>query len=178
MNGRAVGLALCALLLWSPIVTAQSIDPGQPDAPNGDTAFELVEPQSPASPDAVTLSSTTPYCAQIDAARNACTINWRQILATAGVDASMRVVTVTLGSRIRAVYRGFFQSSIDVVYGMNGPGFGVPCGAFGQSGDPAMGRAYTFAVEALDSAGSWARHTGSVTCPGVRLVLLPFVLRH
>lgn len=71
-------------------------------------------------------------------------MNFRQNSVTS--DVNMRVMRVTIDSRIRAVYRGFVQSSVDVYRGMNGYGFNVACGALGESGDPMMGHRYLVAI--------------------------------
>lgn len=136
----------------------------QTEGENSRMAIAPASPDSPDSPD--TLSSfqtTTPYCYQPDAAQDVCYINFRQ--NSVASDTYVRVMTVTIESRIRAVYRGFFQSSMYAYYDMQGPGFKVACGAPNSGGVPTLGESYSYSIEFRDADDSWASNNGTLRCP-------------
>lgn len=133
-----------------------------------------IDPKSPA---VSSLTSNLPTCYQPDPTRNTCYINWDYISVASAPADYMRYVTVTIGSRIRAVYRGFFQNSMYITTGMNGKGFKVACGGFGASGNSSLGLQYTFSVVAQDSNQAIMGNYGSVWCPGVQLIYLPLVMK-
>lgn len=140
----------------------------------------VAEGEARSDPDSLTVSSLTtrlPTCYQPDPTRNECYINWDYLSVASAPATYMRAMTVTIGSRIRAVYRGFFQNSMYVANEMNGRGFKVACGAFGASGDPLMGLRYSYSVVALDSDNGRMGNYGSVMCPGVPLIYLPLVMK-
>jgi len=59
----------------------------------------------------------------------------------------------------------------------HGRGFKVPCGALGAGGNPLLGLTHSYTIVAVDTSGLKSSNYGSVTCPGVRQVYLPLVLR-
>lgn len=178
--GTCAVLLLLTLAWWRGTIRAQvggepgpasvGID-GQGRIPGGEAGMD------PESPAVSALTSNLPTCYQPDPARNACYINWDYITVASAPADYMRYVTVTIGSRIRAVYRGFFQNSMYITNGMNGRGFKVACGGFGASGDPSLGLQYTYSVVAQDSNNATMGNYGSVWCPGVWLVYLPLVMK-
>lgn len=179
-------LGICAVLLlltlawWRGTTHAQGGDEPGPASVGIDGQGRTSEVEAGMDPESPTISSFTsnlPTCYQPDPARNACYINWDYISVASAPATYMRYVTVTIGSRIRAVYRGFFQNSMYIPNEMNGRGFKVACGGFGASGDPSMGRQYSYSVVARDSDNATSGNYGSVWCPGVRLVYLPLIMK-
>jgi len=78
----------------------------------------------------------------------------------------MLVMTVTINSRIRAVYRGFFQDCLYVDNEMHVQGFKVACEGFGASSHSTMGRTYAYSIVAEDCnrARAVALPCGWFTC--------------
>lgn len=180
ISGTCAVLLLLMVAWWRGTIHAQVGDEpgpasvgidGQGQIPGGEAGIDADGPA------ASSLTSNLPTCYQPDPARNACYINWDYISVASDPADYMRYMTVTIGSRIRVVYRGFFQDGMYITNEMNGRGFKVACGGFGASGDPSMGLEYSYSVIAQDSNNATAGSYGSVWCPGVRLVYLPLVIK-
>lgn len=136
-----------------------------------------LHPQSRTSPDISFITSSTPLCYQVDPALNRCLVRWETLAVQSTAPAYMQTMTVTINSRVRAVYQGFFTRSIYVTSAMLGQGLVVPCGALGAVGDPVYGLSHSFAIHAVDTEGLKSANYGTFRCPGVRLVYLPMMLR-
>lgn len=120
------------------------------------------------SPDAVDISfidSPTPYCYQPDPALDLCYVNFSQHYVSAS-PSYMIQMSLTLASRVQAVYQGFFQTSMFVSHAMHGQGFQVPCGDLGSGGNAFLGAAYAWTIRARDSANLKSANYGTVYCPG------------
>lgn len=111
------------------------------------------------------FSTQTPYCYQPDSAQDVCYINFYRHYVESAPATYMRAMTVTIQSKIRAVYRGFFQNSMYVGYDMQSPGFKVQCGALNSGGVPTMGKSYTYSIEVKDSDNGWSGNYGILRCP-------------
>ncbi|MCU0520943.1 MAG: hypothetical protein MUF84_09655 [Anaerolineae bacterium] len=178
--GTCTVLLLLTLAWWRGAIHAQVGDEPEAASTGMDGRGSTSEVEVGVDPDSPAVSSLTtdlPTCYQPDPASNACYINWDYISVASAPAGAMRYVTVTIGSRIRAVYRGFFQDSMIITNEMNGSGFKVPCGGFGASGDPSMGLQHSYSVVARDSDNATVGNYGSVWCPGIRLVNLPLVVK-
>lgn len=123
------------------------------------------------------ITSTSPTCSQPDPALNVCYINWDTLYVSSAPATYMLAMTVTIDSRIRAVYRGFFQDALHVDNEMHGQGFKVACGSWGASGNPLTSLRHTYTIVAEDSNRAKAYHSGSVNCPAARSLYLSLVLR-
>jgi hypothetical protein len=134
-------------------------------------------PQSRTSPDISYIDSPSAACYQTNPGKNECFVNWGYLYVTSTSPSYMTQMTVTIDSRVRAVYQGFFTTALYVSGDMHGLGFKVPCGVLGANGNPSLGMAHTYTVKAVDTSGLTAANYGSVTCPGVRMVYLPLALR-
>ena len=111
------------------------------------------------------IDSPTHYCYQPDPAQNVCYINWYYQSVDAVSPNYMITMTTVIADRLRASYHGFFQQSMYVSYAMQSPGFKVPCGAPGASGDPNLGLAYSWTMRARSSDGLGSANYGTTYCP-------------
>jgi len=177
-------IAIGALLLLLTVVwmhgtvAAQEGDLPEAGAPGRMPGLDLeMTPFDAASPNISFITSNLPTCYQPDPAINECYINWDTLYVSSAPATYMLAMTVTINSRIRAVYRGFFQDYLYADNKMHDQGFKVACGGFGVSGDPFTGLRHTFMIQAEDSNHARATNTGSVSCPAVRLVYLPLVVK-
>ncbi|MBN1247040.1 MAG: hypothetical protein JXC32_05240 [Anaerolineae bacterium] len=122
---------------------------------------------SPASPDAVDISfidSPTAFCYQPDPAQDVCYVNFAQHYVTSAPNYMIQM-SMTLASRVQAVYQGFFQDYMLVNHAMHGQGFKVSCGELGTGGKPLLGNAYSWIVRARDSSNLKSANYGTVYCP-------------
>ena len=155
------------------VVLGQTPDPGRgyrvvEDQSLDDSRHVVYAPADFAAPDSPAIysfSTTTPYCYQPDPDQDVCYINFYQHYVESEPATYMRYMTVTIDSRIRAVYRGFFQNSMYVGYDMQAPGFKVACGALNAGGDPRMGESYAYSIEVRDSDNGWSGNYGTLKCP-------------
>lgn len=135
----------------------------------GDNVRALDLPAGMEAPESPALSGITtqmPYCYQPDPDEDVCYINFRQNSVQAGIDKSMFGMTVTIAGEVRVLYRGFFDSSLNAVYGMHGDGFKVPCGAPGEGGVPSMGASYSLYIIAEENGtGVKSANSGIIRCP-------------
>ncbi len=166
---------LVALLLVVRPVKGQDVGPLTPDA--GTPVPQEVAPQSRTSPDISFIDNPSATCYQPVGGQNECYINWQYIYVTASSPQYMTQMTVTIDSRVRAVYQGFFTTSFYIPGDLHGRGFRVPCGALGAAGNPLLGAAHSYTIRAVETGGLKAANYGSVICPGLRLVYLPMTLR-
>lgn len=96
---------------------------------------------------------------------NACYIQWSSLEVSATSPQYIERMTVTIGGRVRAVYTGFFQTSMTVPPGMQKEGFKVACGIAGASGDPASGFNYAYSIKARETGGLTSANYGTAVCP-------------
>lgn len=162
---------------WVGLIVAIGLTSVAPVAAQEGGPPPSLAPQSRTSADISLITSSSPFCYQVNPVANRCLVNWEVLRVTTAAPAYMDVMTVTIDSRVRAVYRGFFSRTIDASSVMQGTGFIVPCGAFGAGGDPNTGLKHGFTIRARDTDGLKSANYGIFTCPGVRLVYLPVTLR-
>lgn len=169
---------LVSMLLVAATFGIFSIARGQIDGASGD---QVVASESDGSntrtifapegapvgeaPEISFIDSPSVTCFQPDYTQDVCYINWYY----QSVDANpnyMIAMTTTLNA-IGPVARvgGFFQTSMYVPYSMLGDGFKVACGALGAGGNPALGNAYAWTINARDSANLKSANYGTVYCP-------------
>jgi len=123
------------------------------------------EPDSPDSPSISFIQTLTPFCYQPDTAQDVCYVNFQQHYVDSAPATYMLFMTVTIDSRIRSVYRGFFQNTMYASYDMHTPGYKVACGEPNASDIPTMGKRYEYTIRAQDSNNATASNFGSLYCP-------------
>ncbi|MBL0162559.1 MAG: hypothetical protein IPP82_02590 [Xanthomonadales bacterium] len=129
-----------------------------------------VEPQretsaSSRSPLISFIDSPTAGCYGPLEAIDACYIQWSYLSVSSTSPQYMDRMTVAIDGRIRAVYTGFFQTSMYVPPEMHAPGFKVACGIAGASGDPDSGFHYAYAIRARETGGLSTANYGTAICP-------------
>ena len=134
----------------------------------GENLREVVLP-APADlqsqPDISFIDSPTVVCYQPNASQDTCRLNWYYMAVDAD-PSYMIFMTVTVAPQgIVARVGGFFQTSMYVPYSMYGDGFQVACGPLGAGGNPALGNAYSWSIQARDSAGQKSANYGTAYCP-------------
>jgi hypothetical protein len=129
---------------------------------------EVSAPPGSESVDAPNISfidSPTATCYQPDYTQDECFINWYYI----SVDASpnyMIAMTATINSIGPVIrYNGFFQTSMYAPYNMHDRGIKVACGPLGAGGNPQLGNAYAYTINARDSSNLKSANYGTVYCP-------------
>lgn len=111
------------------------------------------------------IDSPTATCYGPLAEVDACYIQWSSIGVSATSPQYIERMTVTIDGRVRAVYSGFFQTSMTVPPGMHAEGFKVACGIAGASGDPESGFNYSYSIRARESGGLSSSNFGTAICP-------------
>jgi hypothetical protein len=107
-----------------------------------------------------------PVCSRPVPNTGLCYLQWNTLSATTSTTTTYVIsMTVAIDGRQRAYFAGFFQNSFTAPSSMFSPGFKVPCGAPGASGDPALGAAYTYTLDARATGGLAAAVSGLVSCP-------------
>ena len=156
----------------SLIQVARGQGPGDPNIlsreTQGENLREIYGPPQvdvPQEPNISFIDSPTVACYQPNPAQDACYLNWYYM----SVDADpnyMVAMTVTINA-IGPVARlhGFFQTSMYAPYNMFGNGFKVACGAPGAGGDPVLGNAYSWTIQARDSSNLGSANYGTAYCP-------------
>ncbi len=170
-----VGVLLVALAGIGRPVMGQDVGPLPPDAA-ASSRQDLV-PQSRTSPDISFIDNPSATCYLSNPVQNECYLNWQYIYVASSAMQYMTQMTVTIDSRVRAVYQGFFTTSLYVPGDLHGRGFKVSCGGLGSSGNPLLGTTHSYTIRAVETGGLKAANYGSVTCPGVHLIYLPMTLR-
>jgi hypothetical protein len=178
MRKLILPIILSALLLatiFRIIQVARGQDVARPDGmqvlrseSQDDSLREIYAPpgvDASQAPDIGFIDSPTVTCYQPDPSQDACYINWYYM----SVDASpnyMIAMTVTLNT-IGIVGRigGFFQTSMYVPYNMYDRGFKVACGSLGAGGNPYLGNAYSWTINARDSSNLKSANYGTAYCP-------------
>ncbi len=123
-----------------------------------------VNPASADQPNISFIDSPSATCYQPDPTQDACYVNWYYL----NVDAApnyMITMTTFLNPKVVSHVQGFFQTSMYIPYNMVGQGFKVSCGALGEGGNPALGKAYGYTIRARDSANLASANYGTVYCP-------------
>jgi hypothetical protein len=122
----------------------------------------------PQQPSISFIDSPTIGCHMPDPAQDACYINWYYMSVSANPNymVAMTVTVNTVG--IVAKLGGFFQTSMYVPHDMFGQGFKVACGAPGAGGDPNLGNAYSWTIQARDSSNLSSANYGTAYCPFYR----------
>ena len=116
------------------------------------------------SPDAVSLTVSNPYCAQVSPASPTCLIYVRYISATS-TDPNFRGVQISINGKPRAFFSNFFETSVYINDSMMGKGLQVICGGPNASGLPDYGLQYNVGISAIVSGSNPITDTASVTCP-------------
>jgi len=111
------------------------------------------------------IDSPTATCFQDPEADDTCHVEWAHLYVEASTSQYMIRMTVEIDGHLRAVYSGFFQTSMYVPADMHGPGLKVACGEAGAGGDPELGAAYSFTIRAEETGGLTAANYGTVYCP-------------
>lgn len=177
-SGRVLITVVCVLL---GAFGAIRIASGQPMAQTGPVVIshetqdgnvrEITAPEAsslgeaPQQPSISFIDSPSATCYQPDPVQDACYLNWYYM----SVDANpsyMTMMTVTVNA-IGPVVRvaGFFQTSMYIPYNMLGQGIRLPCGPLGAGGNPALGNAYSWTINAQDSGNLKSANYGTTYCP-------------
>ncbi len=120
---------------------------------------------APQAPEISFIDSPTVACYQPDPNRDTCSINWYYMSVNASPN-YMVAMTVTINTvGIVARMAGFFQTSMYVPYDMFDRGFQVACGSPGAGGNPNLGNAYAWTINARDSNNLKSANYGTVYCP-------------
>ena len=134
----------------------------------GENVREISAPSQLSAPQPASIGfidSPSVTCYQPDPAQDACHLNWYYMSVSAS-PSYMIAMTVTVNAvGVVARVGGFFQTSMYVPYNMLGDGFHVACGAPGAGGNPALGNAYSWTIQAQDSGGLTAANYGTAYCP-------------
>jgi hypothetical protein len=117
-----------------------------------------------ASPDAVSLTVSNPYCTQAAPSSPTCLINVRSITATSS-DPNFRGVQITVNGKTRAFFSNFFETSVFINDRMMRNGLHVICGLPNASGVPNYGLQYSVGISAIVSGSSPTTDIANVTCP-------------
>jgi hypothetical protein len=147
-------------LLWTSAALAAG--PATQD-PGGESHRET--DAVPGIPSISFIDSPTAACYGPLAEINTCYIQWSSLQVSATSPQYIERMTVTIDGRVRAVYSGFFQTSMTVPPGMQKEGFKVACGIAGASGDPESGFNYSYSVKARETGGLTASNFGTAVCP-------------
>jgi hypothetical protein len=134
----------------------------------GENAREILAPnlgEEPQQPSISFIDSPTIACYQPDPGQDACYLTWYYMSVDANPNymISMTVTINTIG--IVAKIGGFFQTSMYVPYNMLGNGFKVACGSPGAGGNPYLGKAYSWTINARDSSNLKSANYGTSYCP-------------
>ena len=127
----------------------------------------LPQPERSVAPGAKAISiidSRTVQCDIPDPEADVCELRWESLSVSAGSD-YVTHLTVKIDGRVRAISTGFFQTSMYIPFGMYSAPFRVECGKLGSGGDPDLGMAHTYYIEAFDTTGALASNFGAVLCP-------------
>lgn len=155
------------------LLTVRGQEAERPDTPAVESQGEnrrQIEGNLPANdpqvPSISFIDSPSPTCYQPDHTRDECYLKWYYMSVNAAPAAYMITMTVTLYNIGPVAHtQGFFQSSMYIPYNMLGDGFKVACGPPGAGGNPTLGNAYNFTIQARDSNGLGAINVGTVRCP-------------
>ncbi len=162
-SARAVGAVAGAVLLCASLLSAA--------APSRALAPPLVPPLSPGRteapgvPTVSIIASPTVLCNLLDPEADVCAMSWADLSVSTGSSNYVTYLTVKIDGKVRAVSTGFFQSTMAVPFAMYQAGLEVACGRLGAGGDPVLGAAHTYFIEAFDSAGTYTSNFGAVICP-------------
>ncbi len=156
-----VSSTACGLLFYASVLGAAS----PPAAPSG---FDpLPPPEQTLAPGAKSISiidSRTVACVIPDPEVDSCEMRWESLYVSAGTD-YVTFMTFKIDGKARAIYTGFFQNFMYVPSDMQPETFKVDCGKLGSGGDPTLGMAHTYYIEAFDTTGKLASNFGAVLCP-------------
>lgn len=167
---------LALFILWGGHGAAEtrSADPSPPSPPAPPYREASGDSRSPAIS---FIDSPSATCHRPRAGTNACYINWSYLYVSAGTDAYVISMTITIDDRLRAYHAGFFQDTMIIPAGMTTPGYRVDCGPPGSGGQQDWGQTYAYTLRARDSKGLSSANYGSVTCPADTVQLFMPILR-
>jgi hypothetical protein len=161
LQALAAGLAAAAILGLILVPAPVAAEPPPPDRQATGPAISFID-----SPTATCYQSQT----------GECFINWGSFAVSAS-PSYMVYFTVTIDNRLRALYSGFFQTSMTIASDMHGMGFKVPCGGPSATDIAPVGRIHSWQAAAQASDGLKSNNYGSVTCPPALYFYLPLVVR-
>jgi hypothetical protein len=113
------------------------------------------------------ISASNPTCYRPALQSNTCIVRWGAIDVSTASPRTVISMTLSVDGRVRAVYQGFFQSTMHVSPSFHQTGFQMTCGPAGVAGLPDRGHVYAWTLRAQDSAGDETTSAGSVTCPSL-----------
>lgn len=169
-------IILIALLAVAALVDiARGQEPGVPDKPgaigketqgeNQREVFSSTPGEAPQAPNISFIDSPSVVCYQPDPGQDTCYLNWYYMYVDANPN-YMIAMTLTINSiGVVARTHGFFQTSMYVPYNMFGKGFKVACGSPGAGGNPNLGNAYGWTLNAADSSNLKSANYGTAYCP-------------
>jgi hypothetical protein len=111
------------------------------------------------------IISSNPYCYHTSPRTNICFINWRNILVESSQDDRMDFLSIKIDGQTVAYAKGFFETSIEIPFDMNGKGFRVNCGKLGDGGNPELGQKYEYSLVARTTQGFETTNDGVIYCP-------------
>jgi hypothetical protein len=134
----------------------------------GENVREISAPSGadqPQEPNIGFIDSPTSTCYQPDPKQDACYLNWYYMSVSASPN-YMIAMTVTINTvGVVARIGGFFQTSMYAPYSMFDRGFKLSCGALGAGGNPQLGQAYSWTINARDSSNLKSANYGTTYCP-------------
>jgi hypothetical protein len=177
-SGLAIFTSVCILLAAFGTIRVARGQPSSQDGPvvvaretQDANVREITAPDaaslgdSPQQPSISFIDSPSATCYQPDPELDACYLNWYYMSVDAAPNYMiMMTVTVNLVGPVVRV-GGFFQTSMYIPYNMLGQGIRLPCGALGAGGNPALGNAYAWTINAQDSSNLKSANYGTAYCP-------------
>lgn len=139
-------------------------EPSPSKAAAGDDQPRQETAAGPKSPLMSAITSPTPTCHRVEPGTGDCLVSWTYVYVDASPDYLTRM-TIAIDGHLRARIAGFFQSSMYVPMALYAPGFTVRCGLLGSGGDPELGGAHPWVIQAFDTSGPRASNYGAVFCP-------------
>ncbi len=169
---------LVSLMLAGTFMTiriARGQEPGGSGEPEvvsqetqGENRREILASGQGDAPQAALISfidSPTVACYQPDPSRDECYLNWYYMSVNASPNYMISMTATVNAIGPVAKFGGFFQTSMYVPYDMLGRGFKVACGAPGAGGNPSLGNAYSWTINAHDSSNLKSANYGTAYCP-------------
>ena len=149
---RAAGLALILGSLAARSVEGTDATQRTAPAPEGLTA----------------LTTSNPYCYQPDPRQNVCFVGFRVLGSVQATNPdTMKSLTLTLDGKLVHRSLAFFEAGIFAGSSLHDPGFRVPCGLPGVSGDPdpQIGKVYSAEIQATTVSSNTSTNFVSIGCP-------------
>ena len=123
---------------------------------------------APAPEGLTAITTSNPYCYQPDPRQNVCFVGFR-ILGNVGATNpdTLKSLTLTLDGKLVHRSLAFFEAGITATSSLHGPGFRVPCGLPGVSGDPdpQIGKVYSATIQATTVSSNTSTNSMPIGCP-------------